>query len=111
MKIYQLHKYGGEWEDAYDYIIGSYLYQKRAEEEKIKAEAKEQELVERSNKCYNCPFLENPFSQLDVLTHQYKDYCSDAKLDDGDEWGIICDNCYHHWDESYFEIKEVEVEA
>jgi Na+/melibiose symporter-like transporter len=41
MKIYQLHKYGGEWEDAYDYIIGTYWLKKRAEEEKSKAEAKE----------------------------------------------------------------------
>ena len=36
MKIYQLHKFGGEWEDSYDYIIGSYLRKERAEEETMK---------------------------------------------------------------------------
>ena len=38
MKIYQLHKYGGEFEEAYDYIIGSYFRKERAEEEKMKVE-------------------------------------------------------------------------
>ena len=33
MKIYQLHKYGGELEDYRNYIIGSYLHKERAEEE------------------------------------------------------------------------------
>lgn len=41
MIVYQLHKCGGEWEDSFDYIIGSYLRKERAEEEKIKAETEE----------------------------------------------------------------------
>ena len=57
MKIYQLHEYGGEWEDSYDYIIGSYLRKERAEEEKIKAEVKDNKLVEHSNRCWACPFI------------------------------------------------------
>ena len=30
MKIYQLHEYGGQWEDSFDYIIDSYLKKERA---------------------------------------------------------------------------------
>ena len=31
MKIYQVHKYSGEYEDYRDQIIGSYLRRERAE--------------------------------------------------------------------------------
>lgn len=109
MKIYQLHEYGGEWEDSFDYIIGSYLRKERAEEEKVKAEAKENELAERGRKCNRCPFLEHLYANLDDLIAKHSHYCSEVKLKD-DEWGITCENYYSHWDESSFEIKEVEVE-
>lgn len=110
MKIYQLHKIGGEWEDRYDYIIGSYLKKERAEEEKLKAEQEDKELVERSQRCWNCPFLEeNPCSLNDLLT-EYPNYCSEAKLECGD-FGINCENYFSLWhDESTFVIEEVEVE-
>ena len=45
MKIYQLHERGGEWEDYYDYIRGSFLRKERAIEEKIKAEVKQKEEI------------------------------------------------------------------
>lgn len=105
MLIYQLHKYGGQWEDSFDYIIGSYLKKERAEEEKAKAEAKEKELVEQDKKCNDCSFLYDEFiSNEDLLS-----YCSKAKLTK-DEYGTSCENYYTHWDESNFEIIEVEVE-
>lgn len=109
MKIYQLHKYGGEWEDSFDIIIGSYLRKERAEEEKTKAEAEEDRLIERSKKCNHCPFIEYPCGNLNNLLLKYPDYCSEAKLE-GDEMGIYCENYYSHWDEATFEIEEIEVE-
>ena len=33
MKIYQIHDYGGEWEDRFDYIVGSYLSKEKADAE------------------------------------------------------------------------------
>ena len=30
MKIYQVHKSGGEWEDYYHYIVASYLHEENA---------------------------------------------------------------------------------
>lgn len=105
MLIYQLHKYGGQWEDSFDYIIGSYLKKERAEEEKVKAEAEEKELVEQDKKCNDCPFLYDDFIDNDKLLS----YCSKAKLTKN-EYGTSCENYYTHWDESIFKITEVEVE-
>lgn len=112
MKIYQLHEYSGEWEDFHDYIIGSYLRKERAEEEKAKKEAKEAELIKRSHKCNNCPFIETDEDIGDLLL-MYPDYCSSIKLekyDDYDENVYYCDNHYYHWDEATFKIIEEEVE-
>lgn len=108
MKIYQLHEYGGEWEDHYDYIIGSYLKKERAEEEKIKSETKENELREQGKQCSNCPFLDNP-QALDALLSKYSDYCDKAELEES-EYGVDCNNYFSKWDESSFAIEEVEVE-
>lgn len=36
MKIYQIHKSSGEWEDGYNIIVGSYLKFNKAKEEKRK---------------------------------------------------------------------------
>lgn len=110
MKIYQLHEYGGEWEDSFDIIIGSYLRKERAEEEKAKAEAKEKELTSHSKRCRGCPFIEQSFEDLDNLLSEYPNYCNESKLIDEGAWGMDCENYYTHWDEVTFKIKEVEVE-
>lgn len=109
MKIYQLHKYSGEWEDFRDIIIGSYLRRERAEEEKTKAETKEEILIEHNDRCADCPFLYASMAAIDGLIEEYPNYCNEAKLHE-DEYGIDCDNYYSHWTESTFEIKEIEVE-
>lgn len=109
MKIYQLHKYGGEWE-YYDYTIGSYLRKERAEEEKFKAEVKEKELMAHGDRCNRCPFLDDePFADINKLKEKYFYYCDEAKLE-ADDYGINCENYFSKWDESSFRIEEVEVE-
>ena len=110
MKIYQLHEYSGEWEDYRDRIRGSYLRKDRAEEEKTKAEASEKILRERSAKCNNCPVFDAyPFASLDGLLDEHSDYCSEMELEET-EYGIHCQNYYLKWNDSTFEIVEVEVE-
>ena len=109
MNIYQLHEFGGEWEYSYDHLIGSYLRKERAEEEKIKAEAKEKELIKHSKRCMLCPFLEGTFSNINDLLSKHPNYCTESKLEETD-YGIGCENYHLHWDESSFEIREVEVE-
>ena len=109
MKIYQLHEFGGQWEDSYDHLIGSYLHKERAEEEKIKAEIKEKELRERDKRCKDCPFLEGTFENINDLLSKHPNYCTELKLEETD-YGLDCENYHFHWDESSFEIREVEVE-
>ena len=110
MKIYQLHKCGGEWEDSYDFIIGSYLKKERAEQAKAEAEENEKKSKRKAWRCRNCPFLkkDNVAEVEDILPY-YDGYCSEMKLEDS-PWGINCDNYYYLYSESDFEIVEVEVE-
>ena len=110
MKIYQLHQVGGEFEDYYDFIIGSYLRKERAEEVKAEVEEKEKKLMVNAKKCNNCPFLKrNNIAEVEDMLPYYDDYCSEIKLEDS-PWGIDCDNYYFKYDESDYEIIEVEVE-
>ena len=113
MKIYQLHEYSGCYEDFHDYIIGSYLKKERAEEEKVKAEAKEKELLMHSKKCNNCPFLDmDSLSKLDDTISLHPDYCSKMALEES-EGDIYCGNYYCYFpdlDGATFEVREVEVE-
>lgn len=110
MKIYQLHEYGGEYEDYFDRIIGSYLHKERAEEEKFRAETEERILTEQAEKCENCPFLTEQFSDLDKLWKAWNGYCCEAKLREDIDGSIYCCcSCCKREDLS-FEIKEVEVE-
>lgn len=110
MTIYQLHEYSGEWEDFRDYIIGSYLKRERAEEEKIKVEAKEKELIEHYEKCSNCPYWNEDFNDVNALRSACSDYCSEADFDEHSNDVVYCKNYFIHHDEAHFEIKEVEVE-
>lgn len=114
MKIYQLHKCGGAWEDAYDYIIGSYMRKERAEEERIKAETKEKEDEEYSKKCSNCFFvdalIDEDYDNIDDLISKCRDYCSDMELEELEDNVFDCKNYYQKWDYSFFKIEEVEVE-
>ena len=107
MKIYQLHEYGGEWEDRYDHIIGSYLKKERAQEEKWKAQLKEKLLIEHSERCEDCPFIGE--STYNFIENRYSDYCSKMDLEET-ECGYDCKNYYYKWDKSSFKIVEVEVE-
>lgn len=110
MKIYQLHEFGGEWEDKYDYIIGSYLRKERAEEEMAKAVAYNAAMVDKAAKCRNCPLFdrEDDDSVDDVLT-AIGEYCTMKKIMK-DEYGTHCENYSSFVDESYFRIEEIEVE-
>ena len=113
MKIYQLHKYSGEYEDFSDKIIGSYLRKERAEEEKLKAEKSEKMKIEHGHKCSNCPFIDcsstDPEYMIKKLLREHPDYCSDAKLI-ADGSYIECENYHLYLDEATFEIKIEEVE-
>ena len=115
MKIYQVHEHGGEYEDYYDWIVGSYLRKERAKEHKRELEENEKTLEGRSKKCANCPFLDEDINVLPNLLAKYSDYCNNFELYnelyDGEDFeDIYCKNMYEHWNSSWFTIEEVEVE-
>ena len=109
MKIYQLHKYGGKWEEAYDYIIGSYFRKERAEEEKMKAELQDAADKHLSHHCSNCPMVDG-WSLNDEVAKKCERYCDKFKYVDLGDDGFDCDNYTTHWYDVYFRIEEVEVE-
>jgi len=110
MTVYQLHKYGGEWEDAYDYIIGTYLYRIRAEEEKRKAEAMVAETVAQVKKCWGCPLLDYGGTiSIGEIMVRHGDYCDKAHLFYDEVFGMDCENYTMPVDCALFRIEEVEV--
>ena len=111
MKIYQLYEYGGQWEDAFEYIIGSYMRKERADEEKLKAEQKETERIKQYKRCNNCPINDNDLQSetLEYAQHTCHNYCGNAQILE-DKFGYDCENYAGSWEESKFRIIEVEVE-
>ena len=112
MKIYQVHGYGGEWEDSYDYIIGSYLSEKRAYEEMNEFIEEEEYLRELHEKCIHCPlFVHNEeFSKEDVGRYcdKYEPFDkSKHNIDNYDD--DLCVNLNWNHEDSYYYIEEVEV--
>ena len=107
MKIYQIHEYGGQWEDAYDYIVGSYLHQEKALEELERFRAED---VERS-KCQECPANYCPSDCDDDCENcrggeRAAEYCVD--YEPRSFGSTICVN-YDYHEPSFYKIEEVEV--
>lgn len=110
MKIYQIHECGGEWEDYYDYIVGSYLSRGKAVAVKEQLEVSEVE----ATKCNKCPLLYCPDEcNLKCGTkecekhaiNEAKKYCNSYKFSRHNK----CENYHYKSNESYFRIEEVEV--
>ena len=111
MIIYQLHEMGGDPEYGYDDIIGSYLRKERAEEEKIKAEARARKVFERGKRCMYCPLLDSFEDNLEFTLAEFGGYCSDFKQQKSCVPNrISCENYYVDFYCPSFYIEEVEVE-
>lgn len=111
MTIYQLHQYGGVWEDKYDYIIGSYLRKERAEEEKLKKEQAEALRRQMADKCCICPIYNHYFDDAETAMVAGAKYCDmfSARYDEAGD--VDCSNYYDGWmDGSLYRIEEMEVE-
>lgn len=111
MKIYQIHEYGGEWEDSYDWIIASYLSKEKAEARLLELEY--EELLRR--KCDKCPLYLHYDEDISVieLVALTKEYCNKCEPDDpllvDDDIYIECKNYDPPYDFSYYKIVEIEV--
>lgn len=118
-KIYQIHEYGGQWEDAYDYIVSSYFSEDKAIAEKERLEMEEEE----RRKCESCPlyFCEDECDGDCEECNKHnvekaKAYCDkyepfDKAKHDPEEYDESdgCVNRYLHYENSYYKIEEVEV--
>ena len=115
MKVYQIHEYGGVWEDRFDYIRYSYLDEEKAID-KLKELEEEEKLAVQ---CRNCPLVYCPNDCDKNCNECNSDRMKEMALkrcnrfiplkDEDGEW--ICNNDRYNrgWDDSYFKICEVEV--
>lgn len=111
--IYQIHEKGGEYEDCFDHIVGSYLRKERAEEAIKTLQDEEEKRRARALKCQNCPVHDCDCNNYLVISEYCEDF-DDAyeQVDDGEEQ-LFCKNEYYSYsayDDVYYEMKEVEVE-
>jgi sulfatase maturation enzyme AslB (radical SAM superfamily) len=109
MKIYQLHKYGGEWEDYRNYIIGSYLHKERADEEMAKAQDEELQKQRLAQQCANCPYHTDDMGDNQILANLMREHCDHSDIYCDEDGDVFCKNFYLHWIDHEFNIEEVEV--
>ena len=117
MKIYQIHDYGGEWEDRFDYIVVSYFSKQKAETEMERLKS-EEELARKCNSCplYFCPMkCDKDCDQCNAI-ELAKQYCDryepfDENKHDPEEYDKYdkCINYDYHMDDHFFRIEEVDV--
>lgn len=112
MKIYQIHKYEDiGFEDVEDIIVGSYLNEDRAKEEKTKLEEENKKLVEKGKICKFCPYTayKNWNKTVSQVEKENLDFSCTRKELRKEPWGIWCDNDLSCRNDISFEIVEVEV--
>lgn len=120
MKIYQIHEYGGEYEDRYDWIVASYLSKEKAQAEQERLELEEEE----RRKCGCCPLYYcepdcdgdcEKCNDSEYKIKKAKEYCDryepfDKNKHDQEECATEkCVNFYYVFDDSFFKTEEVDV--
>lgn len=112
MKIYQIHKYEElGFKDVEDTIVGSYLNEDRAEEEKTNLEEENKRVVEKSKICKSCPYVSDKnwnktINQVEKENPEFN--CTRKKLYK-EPWTIWCGNDLSCRNDISFKIVEVDV--
>lgn len=105
MVVYQIHKGGGEWENKYDMIVGTYLSERKAEVERQRLEAEEYKRVARAEECDDCPLYDSWKPLTKQIIEATKRYCPYyVGTEDGH-----CSNYECDMEKNYFYVYEVEV--
>lgn len=95
MKVYEVHSYGGEWEDAYDYVEGRFDTRLAAEQLMNELKKDNEDFNRRADRCEQCTF-----------GCGNNEPCEDYELDGSGG----CENwTYHQIYDDMFRIDEVEV--
>ena len=106
--IYQIHKQGGEYEDCFDYIVGSYLHKEKAERELEKFNDVLNERCARYQKCSNCSAQ---FGCSESEIDKIKESCDCLATEDDESFIVFCKNAVYSYDENArYEIEEVDVD-
>lgn len=109
MKIYQIHKYGGDWEDYRDYIVGTYILYEKANTEMERLDKEEQKLrMCKSCPLYFCPDNCNHDCEdcFDYRVKKVKEYCDRYEPNEDKD---ACANRYFSFYDNNFRIEEVDV--
>ena len=109
-KIYQIHERGGEYEDRFDHIVGSYLHKEKAERELEKFNDALNERHARYQKCSNCSAQFGcSVSEIDRI----RERCDRFSAEDEDDESFIgfCKNAVFSYDrDTRYGIEEVGVD-
>lgn len=107
MKIHQVHRSGGGWEDYYNYIVASYLHEENAIKKKEELEEKQNKRIEQSKKCDEC----YAYYYEDIGFEHCDEDCFIKGL--GYEGEIVCENesvGYVYSDTENYFIEAIEIE-
>lgn len=106
MKIHQVHRSGGEWEDYYNYIVASYLHEENAMKKKEELEEEQNKRIEQSKKCDEC------YDYYEDIGYEHCDKECFVKAVDY-EGEIFCKNedcSYMYFDMGNYSVETVEIE-
>lgn len=106
--IYQIHKQGGEYEDCFDYIVGSYLHKEKAERELEKLNEALNGQYMYYQKCSNCPAQ---FGCSESEIDKIKENCDCFASEDYESFIWFCKNAVDSYDKSVrYEVEEIDVD-
>lgn len=88
-KIFQIHERGGEYEDRFDNIVGSYLHKERAERELEKFKDALNERCVCYQKCSNCSAQ---FGCLEDEIDEIRENCDYFSTEDDESFIVFCKN-------------------
>ena len=116
MKIYQITKFGGEWEDSYEYVEKTYLSKEKAEQELNRLNNRLDELKQHEERCDSCTVNYGYYIKKEVaLSDMSKvlEECPFAELGmsiENDGIYLSCENNSDWRDDIYgYSIREYEV--
>ena len=108
IKIYQIHETGGEYEDRFDNIVGSYLHKEKSKQELEKFKDALSERRMYYQKCSNCSAQFGcSVSEIDKIRKR----CDRFASEDYESFIWFCKNAVDSYDESVrYEVEEVDVD-
>lgn len=77
--IYQVHEFGGSFDDCYDEIVGTFYSEDAATAEANRLNLQARNTSIMYNRCSHCPLLDHDYNEK--LLEDLKSYCKDAEVE------------------------------